>query len=125
MPAHIEPEVPDEEVPEAVPERRSGNGAPATLIMQGYEKMGQKGRRRLMWIGLAMLVAGGGVGLFGGAVSIPRYIFAGLVMLLGAGFVYPQYGIAALQMIVPAFIAKLNPLGLLSRPDRRNNDEEE
>jgi len=124
MPAHIEPEVPDEEVPEAVPERRSGNGAPATLIMQGYEQMGQKGRRRLMWIGLAMVTAGVGVGLFGAALSLYRFIFVVFVTLLGTGFIFPQYGIAALQMIVPAFLAKLSPLGLLSRPDRRNDEEE-
>jgi len=124
MPAHIEPEAPDDEVPEAVPERRSDdNGAPTTLIMQGYENMGQKGRRRLMWIGLAMVTAGVGVGLFGAALSLYRFIFVVFITLLGSGFIFPQYGIAFAEMIVPAFLAKLNPLGLLSRPDRRNNDE--
>ena len=96
-------------------ERRNanGNGSPPSLIMLGYEKMGRGGRRRLMWIGLAMMTAGVGVGLFGAALSLYRFIFVVLVTLLGTGFVFPQYGIATLEMIVP----------LLKRPDRRNNDK--
>ena len=80
--------------------------------MQGYEKMGHKGRRRLMWIGLVMLTAGAGVGLFGASLSLYRFIFVVLVFLSGTAFVFPQYGIAALEMIVPAASKML-------RPDRR------
>ncbi len=100
-------------------ERRNanGNGSPPSLIMLGYEKMGRGGRRRLMWIGLAMMTAGVGVGLFGAALSLYRFIFVVLVTLLGVGFVFPQYGIAALEMVVPVASK------LLKRPDRRNNDK--
>ncbi len=106
-------------------ERRNanGNGSPPSLIMQGYEKMGHKGRRRLMWIGLVMLTAGVGVGLFGASLSLYRFIFVVLVTLLGTGFVFPQYGIAMLEMIVPAALAKLGPSNWLKRPDRRNGPD--
>lgn len=103
------PSMPQEDPPDIVPDRRTRTEQPATRIMQGYEKMGHRGRRRLMWIGLAMLTAGVGVGLFGAALSFYRFFFVVLVTLLGTGFVFPQYGIMALETIVP----------LLKRPDRR------
>ena len=95
------------------PDRRNGDpGTPSTSIMQGYEKMGHKGRRRLMWVGLAMLIAGAGVGLFATALSFYRFFVVILVVLIGTGFVFPQYGIKAMEMVVP----------LLKRPDRRNQE---
>jgi len=116
MPAH------EEQPPEAVPERRSSDRAPATLIMQGYEKMGPKGRRRLMWIGLAMLTAAGGVGLFADEpLGFYRFIIVLVFLGLGSGFVFPQYGIMFVEKVLAPIISKR----LLSRPDRRNNDEEE
>ena len=100
--------------PDITPDRRTRTDPPSTSIMQGYERMGHTGRRRLMWIGLAMLVAGVGVGLFGAALSLYRFFFVVLVVLIGTAFVFPQYGILALQMIVPAASK------MLSRPDRRD-----
>ena len=100
--------------PDITPDRRTRTDLPTTSIMQGYEKMGPKGRRRLMWIGLAMLTAGVSVGLFGAVLTLYRFFFVVLVVLIGTAFVFPQYGILALQMIVPAASK------ILSRPDRRD-----
>ena len=106
--------------PDITPDRRTRTDPPSTSIMQGYERMGHTGRRRLMWIGLAMLVAGVGVGLFGAALSFYRFIFALVVMVLGVGFIFPQYGVKAFEL-VPAMVAKLSPGKWLERPDRRQD----
>ncbi len=95
--------------PRAEPERRSRAGPPSSSIMQGYENMGTRGRRKLFSLGVAMLIAGVGVGLFGAALTLYRFIFVVIVVLLGTGFVFPQYGIKAMELVVP----------LLKRPDRR------
>lgn len=113
------PSRPQNDPPEITPDRRRREEPPSTSIMQGYEKMGPKGRRRIMWIGLAMLTAAVGVGLFGAALSLYRFIFVVFVTLIGTAFVFPQYGIVALEMIVPAAIAKMGP-NWLQRPDRRD-----
>lgn len=100
------------------PDRRTRTAPPTTAIMVAYERMGTKGRRRLMWIGLAMLTAAVGVGLFGAALSFYRFTFVLVVTLLGVGFIFPQYGLKAFDL-VPALVAKLSPGKWLERPDRR------
>jgi len=91
--------------------------------MQGYEKMGTAGRRRLLWIGLAMVTAGGGVGLFASALSFYRFIIVLVFVAVGSAFIFPQYGILFLEKILN-FIPKIGPMNLLSRPDRRDNGDE-
>jgi len=93
------------------------------MIMQGYEKMGSAGRRRLLWIGLGMVSAGGGVGLFASALSFYRFIIVLVFVAVGSAFIFPQYGILFLEKILN-FIPKIAPTKLLSRPDRRDDEEE-
>ena len=103
-------------------ERRNanGNGSPPSLIMQGYEKMGRTGRRRLMWMGAAMMTAGGGVGLFADALSFYRFIIVLVFVGVGTGFVFPQFGIWFLEKVFK-LIPKIAPTKFLTRPDRRDN----
>ena len=107
-------------------ERRSanGNGSPPSLIMQGYENMGRSGRRKLMWMGMAMMTAGGGVGLFADALSFYRFIIVLVFVGVGTGFVFPQFGIWFLERIFK-MIPMIAPTKFLNRPDRRNDDPEE
>lgn len=109
----------------AKPQQRedTSTGGPPTMIMQGYEKMGHEGRKRLRWIGMTMLTAAGGVGLFGGALSFYRFVIVLAFLVVGTGFIFPQYGLLVFEKL-PDFIAKLTPTKLLSRPDRRTDEEE-
>ena len=98
--------------------RKEKNSVP-TLIMQGFEKMGTRGRLKLFVVGVLMLTAGGSVGLFADALSFYRFIIVVLFVIGGIGCVFPQWGILMVE-----FAAKLVKPGIsfLSRPDRRNND---
>ncbi len=105
--------------------RGSGSGggeSPPTLLMQGYEKMGSSGRRRLMWIGLGMMIAAGSVGLFAEALSFYRFIVVLVFAGIGSAFIFPQYGIMFLEKVLGPIIGSVR---MLSRPDRRSNSEEE
>ena len=109
-------------MPEKSGERRNanGNGSPPSLIMQGYDKMGRSGRRKLMWMGMAMMTAAGGVGLFADALSFYRFIIVLVFLGVGSGFIFPQFGIWFLEKIFK-LIPKIAPTKFLSRPDRRND----
>ncbi len=105
-------------------ERRNanGNGSPPSLIMLGYEKMGRTGRRRLMWMGAAMMASAGGVGLFASALSFYRFVIVLVLLGVGSGFIFPQFGIWFLEKIFK-LIPKIAPTKFLSRPDRRNKPD--
>ena len=117
--------------PSAKPERRRGgagerrksdsNGSPTTEVMQGYERMGRGGRRRLQVIGVMMMTAAVAVGLWQD-LTLYRFVFVIIVTVLGAGFIFPQYGLLLVEA-VPDMVAKLLPTSAFTRrPDRRNND---
>lgn len=101
-------------------ERRVRERSPSTQILQGYERMGHTGRRRLMWIGLVMMAAAGGTGLWSSSGDSPVawWLFTGLIFLSGLCLVFPQLGLQLIEA-VPGAIAKLLPTKMLSRPDRR------
>jgi len=108
--------------PQIKPQRRSAEIGPPTAIAQGYENMGPKGRRRLLWIGIAMLTASGGVGLFGGVLSFYRFIIVLAFAGLGSGFIFPQYGIMFVEKVLGPIVGSSR---LLSRPDRRSENRDE
>lgn len=106
-------------------DRRAGKNSIPTLVMQGFEKMGTKGRRKLFIVGLGLLTAGGGVGLFGSALSLYRFVIVLLFILGGFGFIFPQFGILMIQFALSLVKVVKPNVNLLSRPDRRNDNEEE
>jgi len=75
-----------------------------------------------MWIGLGMMIAAGSVGLFADALSFYRFIVVLVFAGIGSAFIFPQYGIMFLEKVLGPIIGSVR---MLSRPDRRNNSEEE
>jgi len=111
--------------PEARPERRGGGRSAPTMMMQGYEAMGHGGRRRLRWAGYVMMAAAGGTALWrsSGDPSVYWWLFTGVIFLCGVCFVFPQMGLQLIEAI-PTGLAKILPTKLLSRPDRRGDEEQ-
>ena len=95
---------------------------PPTMVMQSFQDMGTKGRRKMQWAGGILMAMASTAGLIVPLIATPPiayYILVGVIFVVGAGFFWPQYGVLILNAI-PAGIAKIIPSRLLSRPERRS-----
>lgn len=100
-------------------DRRVEKNSVPTIIMQGFEKMGTKGRLKLFVVGVLMLTVGAGITI-ADALSFYRFVIVLLFVLGGIGCVFPQWGILMVQF--SAKLVKPN-ISFLRRPDRRNNND--
>ena len=106
-------------------ERRQRAAGPPTQLLQSYQAMGTKGRKKMTWTGIALITLATSAGLTAPLfreMPIPYYVLVLVIFVAGCGFLWPQYGILLFNA-VPAGIAKVLPTKVLNRPDRRNDRE--
>ena len=85
-------------------ERRQRASGPPTQLLQSYQAMGTKGRRKMQCTGGALItlatIAGLTVPLFK-TVPIPYYVLVLVIFVAGCGFFWPQYGLLLFNAIQP------------------------